>query len=124
MLRLNKTLTGLATSAVILLSGGLAVALDSDVDPTVEQRLMRACERGVEVGSPQGHRDMAIAGYQRETPLIGIVKGSLKTQIPSKRWAKVNWTCRVHPKSGRVLRVEFAWPSGGTRLMAAASYLR
>jgi hypothetical protein len=124
MFKPNKTLVGLAASATILLSGGLAIALDAVETEPVDQHLVRACERDVQNRSPQGWRNIRFRGYEQESPGVGLVTGSFKTQTQTNRWEQVGWTCRIHPKSRRVLRTEFSWTSGGGRLMAAAAYLR
>ncbi len=125
MPKLNKTVIGLAASASIMLSGGLAIALDAveHFDP-VDQRVLRACERDVQARSPQGRRDMMVLGYGQESPRVGVVTGSLMTRISADRWERVRWTCRFHPESRRVLRTEFSWAGSGSRLMAAASVFR
>ena len=121
----NKTILGLTASACILLSGGLAIALDTGDDELLGNPVWkRSCERQVIKKTPNGQQDLRVTSFKQQGNRIGIVAGSLKTKLGRDRWSKIGWTCRVDPTSGAVVRVAFDLPTSSSRLMAAASYLR
>ena len=125
MLKLNKTVIGLGATAFILLSGGLAIALDTQERASSrDNQWKRSCERQILVKTPNGRKDLTFASFEQQSGPFGIVEGSLKTKLLGKRWSKIRWNCRVDAKSGKVIRVEFYLPTSSSRLMAAASYLR
>ncbi len=118
----SKWTASLIMSVFVITAGVMAVSLDvKHGDPVIEEHVERACHRMIESRSPHGQREMKTLVYDLETPHVGIAKGSFQTKIVPKHWAQINWTCRVHPKSGRVLRVEFGQSSGASRLLAAAA---
>jgi len=121
MLNSSKLLSSLIVGAFFLLAGGMAFALDTGHGgPIIEERVERACHRMIESRSPHGQREMTTSSFELESARVGVAKGSLRTEFLPKRWSRINWTCRVHPKSGRVLRVEFEQVTKGSRLLAAA----
>jgi len=125
MLKLNKTLIGLSTSAFILLSGGLAIALDTDkpVFP-MDRHTKNSCEHAIIAKTPNGRKDLTFGGVEQQSNHVSIVDGTIKTKLHGEQWSKIRWTCRIEPKRGKVIRVEFHLPTSSSRLMAAAAYLR
>ena len=122
----NRSAASLIVGGFVLVAGGIAVASGTDHhSPDIEQHLERACHREVMSRSPHGRRELRTLGYDLVSSRVGIAKGDLKTKLVPDRWSQINWTCRVDPTSGRVLRVEFGWPTraatGAGRLLAAAS---
>jgi hypothetical protein len=125
MCRSTIIAVSLLVSSLVLVIGGLAIAgsLDAEVmaiDPHVE----RACHREIKKRSSFGHRDIQTLNYDLESSSVALAKGSIKAHYAADRWATMKWTCRVHPGSGRILRVDFGWSRGGAnRLIAAAGSL-
>ena len=125
MSKLHKAIIGVIMGVLVLISAGLAVAMNhDDLAAADEQRLKRVCQRKVSERTPNGKREMKVVSYRLESPDVGVAKGSFKTEFRPNRWTPLNWTCRLNPKSGRVLSVEFGWTSGGSRLLAAARLRR
>lgn len=125
MCRSTILAVSLLVSSLVLVIGGLAVAGGQD-DHVValDQHIERACHREIKKRSSFGHRDIQTLGYHLESSSVGLAKGSIKAHYAADRWATMNWTCRVHPRSGRILRVSFGWTRGGAnRLIAAAGRL-
>lgn len=124
----KRTIFGAVIAVIVFLSGGgLVIALDTDQDVSmtaVEKRLVRACQQRAISRSFHGQREMKIISYNLESDDVSIVKGSLRTPFRPGHWSLVNWTCRVHPKSGEIFQVAFDWPSSQGRMLAAASGLR
>ncbi|MEM8951418.1 MAG: hypothetical protein AAGA21_20765 [Pseudomonadota bacterium] len=117
----HKTIIGMIAGGLVFASAGLAIALGHD-DVTIEdeQRLKLACQRAVSTRAHNGQRNMKVMAYESVSPDVGTATGSFETQFRSGRWTPLSWTCRIHPKSARILRVEFGWTRGGSRLLAAA----
>ena len=125
MLKLNKTLISLSTSAFILLSGGLAIALDTDKPIfLLDKHVKQSCEREIVAKTPNGRKDLTFGVFEQPSNHLGIAEGTIKTKLHGERWSKIRWNCRVDPKRGKVIRVEFHLPTSSSRLMAAAAYLR
>lgn len=123
MFRSGIVSVSLCVGVFVLMISGLAFALDAaQAGPAIEMRIENACHRMIKSRSPHGHRDLRTFTYEIEAPYVGVATGSLKSQISSKRWSQINWTCRVHPKSGRILRVEFEGLSMGNRLLASSRF--
>ncbi len=125
MSKLQKAIISVIMSALVLVSAGLAIAMNhDDIVAADEQRLKRVCERKVSERTPNGKREMKAVSYRLESPHVGVAKGSFKTEFRPNRWTPLSWTCRLNPKSGRIISVEFGWTSGGSRLLAAARLRR
>jgi hypothetical protein len=125
MFKPSKTFLSVAASASILLSGGLAIALDNGDDELLgNPAWKRSCERQIVQKTPNGQKDLAFASFKRQGEHLGIARGSVKTKLYQNRWSQIPWSCRVNPANGEVIRVTFDLPTGSSRLMAAASYLR
>jgi hypothetical protein len=92
-------------------------------DSTIEKRVERACHREVRKKTPQGHRDLSTLKYELDGAKTGIASGSLRSELRPGRWAPISWTCHVRTDSARVLRVEFSFPTTGSKLGAIASHV-
>ena len=122
MLQAHKMIIGVITGALVLVSAGLAIAMSHDgvANEREKKHLRLACHRGVGERALHGIREMKTVSYEEEAPNVGIVKGSLKSELRSNRWTTLAWTCRINPTSRRVLSIEFGWTNSGSRLLAAA----
>ncbi len=117
----HKAIVGAVVGALVLMSGGLAIAFSyDDGEAGVDRHTELACLRKIDKRIKNGQRDMKILSYSLESPNVGIAKGTFHTEFRPGRWTPLAWTCRVHPTSGRVFSVEFGWTGGGSRLLAAA----
>lgn len=118
----SKTLAMLPAVAAVIISAGTAAAFGvSGSGVELDRRMERACHREVKNRSPLGHRELRTFAYKLEGENVGLATGGLKSEFRPGRWSPVNWACRMHAESGRILRVEFSWPGGGNRLSAISS---
>lgn len=101
-----------------------SIAVAWAVGPTndvMDKHVELACHREIKIRTPLGHRDIQTIVYRQEGSLIGVARGSVRTQASRNNWSEVYWTCRVDHRKGRVLRVEFSRSTGSSRLLAAAA---
>ncbi len=124
MRKREAVITGSFVTALLLTLGGFAaVNAVGGTDGIVEAKLERACHRELARRTPHGLRGVETRSYRLEGRDVGILRGSLQSRYTGSGWSSVNWVCRVHPASGRILRVKFAGrPGGGGQILAAARY--
>ncbi|MEZ5931612.1 MAG: hypothetical protein R3F54_06650 [Alphaproteobacteria bacterium] len=109
-------------AAIILSLAGMMEAWGPGLETTVlEPRLERACYREIRKRSPLGHRELRTFAYDLVGLKLGVATGGLKSELRPGRWSSVNWECRIHPTSGEIIRVQFSWPQGSTRLGAISA---
>lgn len=82
-----------------------------------------ACHRAVKERTPHGQRDLQTLTYEKVGTTVGLAFGALKSEFRPGRWSAINWTCRLNAETGRVVKVEFSWPHGSSRLARIAASL-
>ncbi len=107
-MRKSLTITcSLIISAVIILTGGLAVAWDT-IHPKeiMSKSIEKACHRAVKKAAPLGYRDIENIAYVRQKPSVGVAEGRFSAKYGPDEWVGVVWTCNIHPKNKRVISLQ------------------